>query len=190
MRRVESAAEIPSAVVDFIEANGLARQVIATSDDLVGGLRWTNELAVEQRRAHADDEVSITATYGAIAETVDAAGYRHEDPWFLSRGLRERTTYLGLAVGLIVAGLASIWVGVEFYEDPLGLFYQSPWATGIGYGVGAALLVLAALCAFIGVAYRSTPRLIMRLVSQTSLGRIILPTEADHEAALNRIAKE
>lgn len=149
---------------------------------------WVRRL-LPQGRVRRKHHVVI-GTYGAIAETVDAAGYRLEEPWFLSRGLRERTTYLGLAVGLIVAGLTSIWVGVEFYEDPLGLFYQSPWATGIGYGVGAALLLLAALCAFIGIAYQSTPPLIMRLVAETSLGRIILPTEADHEAALNRIAKE
>ena len=32
-------------------------------------MRWSNELAVEQRRAHAEDEVSVTTTYGAIAET-------------------------------------------------------------------------------------------------------------------------
>lgn len=132
----------------------------------------------------------VIGTYGAIAETVDAAGYHLEEPWFLKRGLRERSTYLMIAVASAVAGLASMWIGVEFYADPLGLFFESPWAIGIGYGVGAALLLLAALCAFIGSAYRSTPRLLMRLIAETSLGRIILPTEADHEAALNRIAKE
>jgi hypothetical protein len=30
----------------------------------------------------------------------------------------------------------------------------------------------------------------MRLVADTSLGRIILPTEEDHEAALDNFAKE
>ena len=42
----------------------------------------------------------VIGTYGAIAETVDAAGYHLEEPWFLSRGLRERRTYLLLACGL------------------------------------------------------------------------------------------
>ena len=132
----------------------------------------------------------VIGTYGTIAETVDAAGYHLEEPWFLKRGLRERTTYLGLAIGLIVAAWASMWIGIEFYRDPLGLFHQSPWAIGIGYGLGAALLLLGVLCGLIGLAYRRTPRLILRLVAETSLGRIILPTEADHEAAMNRIAKE
>ncbi len=149
---------------------------------------WVRRL-LPQGSVHRKHHVVI-GTYGAISETVDAAGYHLEEPWFLSRGLRERTTYLELALGFTLAGWASIWIGVQFYEDSLGLFYESPWAVGIGYGVGAALLLLAALCALIGLAYRSTPRLIMRLVAETSLGRIILPTEADHEAALNRIAKE
>ena len=132
----------------------------------------------------------VIGTYGAISGTVDAAGYRLEDPWFLNRGLRERTTYLGLAIGCAVGAWASMWVGVEFYEDPLGLFYKSPWAIGVGYGVGAALLALALVCGFIGLAYRATPRPVMRVIAETSLGRIILPSEADHEAAMNRIAKE
>lgn len=132
----------------------------------------------------------VAGTYGTIAETVDAAGYHLEEPWFLTRGLRERRTYLLVAVGLVSAGIGSIWAGLLFFDDPLGLFYRSPWAIGIGYGAGAAFLVLALLCAFVGVAYRSTPRPIMRLVTDTSLGRIILPTEEDHEAALNNVAKE
>lgn len=132
----------------------------------------------------------VVGTYGAIAETVDAAGYHLDEPWFLSRGLRERRTYLLAALGLLAAGAGSVWAGLLFHDDPLGLFYRSPWAIGIGYGVGAAMLLLALLCAFLGIAYRSTPRLIMRLVTDTSLGRIILPTEEDHEAALNNVAKE
>lgn len=149
---------------------------------------WVRRL-LPQGRVRRKHHVVI-GTYGSIAETVDAAGYRLEEPWFLKRGLRERTTYLGLAIGFTLAALTSMWIGVELYEDPLGLFYKSPWATGIGYGVGAALLLLATLCALIGLAYQSTPRPLKRLIAETSLGRIILPTEADHETALNRIAKE
>ena len=132
----------------------------------------------------------VIGTYGAIAETVDAAGYHLEEPWFLSRGLRERRTYLLAAVGLAAGGAGSIWTGLLFFDDPLGLFYRSPWAIGIGYGVGVALLLLALLCVFLGVVYRSAPRPVMRLVTDTSLGRIILPTEEDHQAALDNVAKE
>ena len=53
----------------------------------------------------------IIGTYGSIAETVDAAGYHLEEPWFLKRGLRERSTYLMLAVGSTVAAVASSGAG-------------------------------------------------------------------------------
>ena len=98
--------------------------------------------------------------------------------------------YLAAAVATAAAGGMSMWIGVQFYEDAKGLFYRSPWATGIGYGVGAALLLLAVMCLTIGIVYRHLPRPMMRLVADTSLGRIILPTREDHNAALTNIEKE
>lgn len=132
----------------------------------------------------------IVGTYGAVADAVDAAGYHLNEPWFLGRGLRDRSTYLIWSGILWLAGIGSTWVGREFFYDPLGLFYKSPWAIGIGYGVGAALMVVASICLFVAITYETTPRLVMRIVTETSLGRIILPTDEDHEAALNNIQKE
>ena len=132
----------------------------------------------------------IVGTYGAVGDAVDAAGYHLEEPWFIGRGLRNRSTYLVWAAVLWLAAIGSMWAGSEFFEDPLGLFYRSPWAIGIGYGVGAALLLVAALCLFLAITHRSVPKLIMKLVTETSLGRIILPTDEDHETALNSIEKE
>ena len=132
----------------------------------------------------------VVGTYGSVADAVDAAGYRLQEPWFLRRGLRERSTYLFWAALLALAGAASIWVGIEFFRDPLGLFYESPWAIGLGYGFGAAFIVAALLCLSVAITYRSTPRLLMRLVTDTALGRIILPTDKDHERALNNVEKE
>ncbi len=132
----------------------------------------------------------VVGTYGAVADAVDAAGYRLQEPWFLGRGLRKRSTYLVWAGLLALAAAGSIWAGIEFYRDPLGLFYESPWAVGLGYGFGAAFVVAALLCLIIGTSYRSTPRLLMKLVTDTSMGRIILPTDEDHETALNNIERE
>lgn len=132
----------------------------------------------------------VVGTYGAVADAIDAAGYHLEEPWFLGRGLRNRSTYLTSSAVLWLAGVASMWVGREFFDDPLGLFYKSPWAIGIGYGVGAALMTVAAVCLFVAITYEATPRPVMYLVTETSLGRIILPTDEDHEAALNKIEKE
>jgi L-lactate dehydrogenase complex protein LldG len=69
VRRVDSVDDVSIAVVDYLRAHSLAMRVLATSDDLVGNVRWSNELAVEHRRAFADDEVSVTGAFGAIAET-------------------------------------------------------------------------------------------------------------------------
>lgn len=129
----------------------------------------------------------VVGTYGVISDAVGAAGYRLKEPWFIKRGLRNRSTYYGLAAAFSVLGAGSMWVGVEFYNDPLGLFYESPWAVGIGYGVGAALLVAALVCLVAGLAYRSAPRLIGWLVSESPLGRLILPSVPDQIAALNSI---
>jgi hypothetical protein len=132
----------------------------------------------------------VVGTYGAIADAVDAAGYHLEEPWFLSRGLRNRWTYLGLASFLALLGAGSIWVGREFYADPLGLFFRSPWATGIGYGAGAALLLAATVYLSIGLVYRSLPDFITPIIESTSLGRFILPTDEDQHTALNNVDKE
>lgn len=132
----------------------------------------------------------VVGTYGAVGDAIDAAGYHLREPWFINRGLRSRGTYLTTAVVNSLAALLSMWTGRRLFDDPLGLFYRSPWAVGIGYGVGAALLALGLLCLVIAVVYRSLPRPLLYLVEQTSLGRIVLPTEADHAAAIDNIAKE
>lgn len=132
----------------------------------------------------------IVGTYGAIADAVDAAGYHLEEPWFLGRGLRNRWSYLALAGFLALLGAGSMWAGRAFYTDPLGLFFRSPWATGIGYGVGAALLLAATLCLVIGIVYRSLPGFMTPIIEDTSLGRFVLPTNEDQHAALHNVDKE
>jgi len=131
----------------------------------------------------------VVGIYGSIADAVDAAGYHLEEPWFLRRGLRRRLTYLATAVALLAVGVTSMWIGVEFYNDPKGLFHRSPWATGLGYGIGSAALVAAAVSLTIAVVYRSLPRFMLKLIEKTFVGRIVLPTQADHDAALEQVER-
>ena len=132
----------------------------------------------------------VVGTYGAVGDAIDAAGYRLSEPWFINRGLRRRSTY-AMGALLAAAGAAlSIWAGTRFFDDELGLFYRSPWAVGIGYGVAAALLLLSALCLVIALVHSALPRPLMYLVNKTPLGRIVLPTWADHAAAIDDIEKE
>ena len=132
----------------------------------------------------------VVGTYGAVGDAVDAAGYHLREPWFINRGLRSRGAYLGVAAVTALAAWLSIWAGHRLFDDPLGLFYESPWAIGIGYGVGAALITIAILCVVVAVVYQSLPRPLRYLIEQTSLGRIVLPSDADHAAAIDNIAKE
>jgi hypothetical protein len=132
----------------------------------------------------------VVGTYGAVGDAIDAAGYHLSEPWFISRGPRRRSTYALIAVLTTAAGLLSIWGGHQFFDDPLGLFYRSPWAVGIGYGVGAALFLLAIICLAIAAFYRRPLRPLAYLIRETSLGRIVLPTGKDHEAAIQHIEKE
>jgi len=132
----------------------------------------------------------VVGTYGAIGNAVQAAGYRLDPPWFVNRGRRGRIAYAGTAAAMGVLAMVSIWSGHRLFDDPLGVFYRSPWAIGIGYGAAAALLLIAALYAAVAVAYRTPPRPLRYLIRETALGRIVLPTSADHDAALTHIEKE
>lgn len=132
----------------------------------------------------------VIGTYGAVGDAIDAAGYQLVEPWFVNRGLRQRSTYVLVALVTMAGGVLCIWAGNRLYNDDLGLFYRSPWAVGLGYGVAAALFIVSLLCVVIAIAYGSLPQPLMYLVRKTSIGRIVLPTRADHAAAIDDIAKE
>ncbi len=132
----------------------------------------------------------IIGTYGAVGDAVDAAGYHLQEPWFVNRGLRRRSTYVIASLLTTTVGLLSVWIGRRLFDDHLGLFYESPWAIGIGYGVAAAMVILALLCLATAIIYESLPRPFMYLVKETSLGRIVLPTGDDQAAAIIDIEKE
>ena len=132
----------------------------------------------------------IVGTYGVVGDAIDAAGYHLEEPWFINRWLRRRRTYLAVTLIAVVAGLGSIWAGHRFFDDPLGLFYRSPWAIGIGYGVAAALFLIALLCLTVLLVYESPPRPIAYLLRETILGRIVLPTVDEHDEAIHHVEKE
>lgn len=132
----------------------------------------------------------VVGTYGAIGNAVEAAGYRLDPPWFVNRDRRSRAAYVAIAAAMIVGAILSIWSGHRLFDDPLGVFYRSPWAVGIGYGIAAAFFLIAVLHALVAIAYRAPPRPLRYLIHQTTLGRIVLPTSADHDAAIAHIEKE
>lgn len=124
-------------------------------------------------------------TYGVIAATARTAGTQLEPPAFLTRRRRNRGTYLlvvAVAVGLGIVALAS---GLAAYRDSLGVFYQSPWAMGLGIGVSSALF-LVALVALVLAATRSPgPRSLTWIVEHSPYGRITVP-ERSHSGPTHK----
>lgn len=60
---------VSRAVVDYIEREGLPKELVAGSDPTLRDIQWSNELAVSHRRAEDADRVSITTAFAGIAET-------------------------------------------------------------------------------------------------------------------------
>ena len=66
VERIEGAG---AAVADYLEEQGLEKDIVVTTDPLLEGVRWSNEFAVARRAADPGDRVSVTSAYAGIAET-------------------------------------------------------------------------------------------------------------------------
>lgn len=132
----------------------------------------------------------VVGAFGTVSGAVNAAGYHLPEPWFLERGLRRRSTYVLLCIALGLAGAGAIWAGIRLDANLSGFLSEDWWMIGIGGAVGGVLLLDAVICLTIAMRYGSLPDVVRRLVATTSLGRIVLPTDADRAAALDNIAKE
>jgi len=76
----------------------------------------------------------VVGTYGVVLGAARAAGHRVPPPWYLERDYRRRSTYALATVVCAIAGSLAVRAGWAAYNDPLGLFYRSPWASGTGPG--------------------------------------------------------
>ena len=60
---------VSKAVAAYLDEHGLAKEIVVTTDPLVGRVRWSNELAVARRAAEPEDRVSVTGAFAGVAET-------------------------------------------------------------------------------------------------------------------------
>lgn len=60
---------VSRAVADYLDAQGLDKEIVVTTDPLLEQVRWSNEFAVARRAAEPEDRVSVTRAYAGIAET-------------------------------------------------------------------------------------------------------------------------
>lgn len=114
-------------------------------------------------------------TYGVIAATAKAAGSQLEPPAFLTRRRRNRGTYLLAVVVAVGLGLAALASGLAAYRDSLGVFYQSPWAMGLGIGVFSALFLVALVALALAASRSPEPRQLTWIVEHSPYGRITVP---------------
>src|SRR5215471_11921014 len=69
--RVQSAAEVPGAVADYLAEKNLPAKLVMTADPQLEGLPWTDRPLLEIRRGRAEDGdlTGVTACVAGIAET-------------------------------------------------------------------------------------------------------------------------
>ncbi len=69
--RVASAGDVPAAVADFLKIHNLPANLVRAPDADLDAIPWADRptLALEARKAEEPDAVSVTAAFGAVAET-------------------------------------------------------------------------------------------------------------------------
>ncbi|MYG51427.1 MAG: lactate utilization protein C [Rhodospirillaceae bacterium] len=69
--RVASAGDVPAAVADFLKMHNLPADLVRAPDADLDAIPWADQptLALEARKAEEPDAVSVTAAFGAVAET-------------------------------------------------------------------------------------------------------------------------
>jgi L-lactate dehydrogenase complex protein LldG len=69
--RVDSAAEVPAAVADYLSRHNLPSRLVMTPDPQLDDIPWAERPMLEIRRGRAEDSdaVGVTACFAGIAET-------------------------------------------------------------------------------------------------------------------------
>ena len=69
--RVSSAKDVPAAVADFLKAHNLPANLVRAPDADLDAVPWESQptLTLEARKAEEPDAASVTAAFGAVAET-------------------------------------------------------------------------------------------------------------------------
>lgn len=69
VERLVSTANLSRAVLEYLEREGLPKEIVVTSDEAMEKVRWSNELTVSRRAAVDADRTSVTTAFAGIAET-------------------------------------------------------------------------------------------------------------------------
>jgi L-lactate dehydrogenase complex protein LldG len=67
--RLDHDNRIGQAISSYLEAHGIAKQVVAAPSELLDHISWPAEVTVVHRAAQAQDLVAVSAAFAGIAET-------------------------------------------------------------------------------------------------------------------------
>jgi hypothetical protein len=124
-----------------------------------------------QRRRHRN----AVGTYRIVATAAKTAGMEIEQPSFLTRRRRSSITYLIIAsVSIPLAGVA-LSTGLDAFEDPLGVFYGSPWILGLGIAASVVLLLIAGIALILLFFGSSDSIAVTWIIEHSQFGHIAVP---------------
>lgn len=71
LAHVSTADDVPAAIADFLKSHNLPAEAVRAPDAALDAIAWDRQktLKLEARKAEGPDAVSVTAAFGAIAET-------------------------------------------------------------------------------------------------------------------------
>jgi hypothetical protein len=85
-----------------------------------------------------------------------------------------------------IAGATALSAGLDAYEDPLGVFFRSPWAIGLGVAALIAFLLIAGV-ALILVVFRSSDSVALTwIVEHSPYGHLAIPQRIAVHADLRK----
>ena len=96
---VNNAGDIPGAVTAYLKSNNLPATLRTGSDELISEIKWSDHplLEVNHGPAHADDLVSLSVAFGAVAESGTLVLHSGEDNPTTLNFLPENHIVVGLS---------------------------------------------------------------------------------------------
>ncbi len=125
-------------------------------------------------------------TFGVIANVARTVGVRMDPPSFLTRRSRSNTTYVLVAVLSVCLGSVALSTGLDAYEDPIGVFYGSPWAIGLGVFAFAALVVAGGIALTLVFLESSNSAVLTWIVEHSPYGHLAVPSRTGARADIRK----
>ena len=113
--------------------------------------------------------------HGVVSHAATVARKPIDPPGFLTRSFRSRMAYLATAVIAVGASSAVVVSGIALYRDDKGVFYESPWISGLTISFAVAFSLMALIAVVLAAGHRRSPLPLRWIVHNTFAGRLEVP---------------